>query len=428
MAYIIKDAQGKEVEHDGKKLHGLDVISVVKEVDIDKRTLRIVATDETPDRDGDVVRVKGWKLENYMKNPVFIWAHDYSSVPLAAAIKIERKRSPWRIVLSHRFPSAGINPFADMILALYAEKIINAGSVGFIPEEWKDINPSPEDIAANQTADGVRRRMKWGREFISQELLEHSGCAVPANPSALQESIKSFAKGFQGVEGNLLDLIVGKTKYLLDDKRRGDVQSEIEDIKSKGLEIEEETEPQIQVPANYSFQKPEEGKEVETQEPAEAEMEPFTKMRTLFEEVISQWFSESVADQADSYRKEFERLLKTGAVLNRKNKSRLKQAAELISEVLSEAEPEGEEEESGKDVDVQDQIDLKNVNGDSSEGGLYDSLFEDDKAEDETQLQSAEATPEKISVKPKTKIDSKKIDKIASMLTDISKVVGAIKI
>ena len=437
MAYIVKDSQGKEASHNGKQLLGFDVVNVIKEVDMEKRILRIVATDETPDRDGDIIRVKGWRLENYLKNPVFIWSHDYRSVPLAAAIKVERKRSPWRIVLSHRFPTLGLNPFADMILNLYNEKIINAGSVGFIPDEWKDINPSDLELNdARNSPDGIRRRVKWGREYLSQELLEHSGCAIPANPSALQESVKSMAGKYKSLGDNLLDLIVGKTQLVLDEKTAADAQAEIEEIKVKGLEVEEELGgTQVQVPANYSVGKEGEKEDKaavgdEPEKPAEvdADEKVFEKMKTLFDEVISQWFSESVKDQAEGYKKEFERLLKAGAVLNRKNKTRLKQAAELIQEVLSEAEPEEEEDESGKVAGVQDQADLKDSEGKDSNGGFYDSLFEEDKEEDDVPPESAKGEAERIPLpKQKPQFDAKKLDAVASMIGEISKTLQAIK-
>ena len=64
---------------------------IIKGVDLEKRTLHMIATDETKDRDGDVIKVKGWDFDNYRKNPVFLWAHNYGSVPLAAAITISRK-------------------------------------------------------------------------------------------------------------------------------------------------------------------------------------------------------------------------------------------------------------------------------------------------------------------------------------------------
>ncbi len=41
--------------------------------------LTFIASDETPDRYGDVILVSGWQLENFRKNPVFLLGHDYGA-------------------------------------------------------------------------------------------------------------------------------------------------------------------------------------------------------------------------------------------------------------------------------------------------------------------------------------------------------------
>jgi hypothetical protein len=188
MSYIIKGADDKPILHQGKEIHAMDFMGVVRGVDLETRSLKMIGTDETRDRDGDIVKVAGWMLENYQKNPVFLWAHDYRSVPLAAAQKVIRKRNPASLEFQMRFPTEGLHPFADMILNLYSEGIINASSVGFIPFKW-------EDLSDEEKQDMSPMAEMWGgKKFTKQELLELSGCAVPSNPNALQNSLA--AKGF----------------------------------------------------------------------------------------------------------------------------------------------------------------------------------------------------------------------------------------
>jgi hypothetical protein len=231
MAYQVKDKEGNVAKRDDKEIYGQDFLEVVKTVDLKKRTLRIIATDETRDRDGDVIKTKGWS-----KNPVFLWAHDYRSVPLAAAKRIERKRSPWRVVLTHRFPTKGLNPFADMILNLYHEKVINAGSVGFIPIEWEELKEGDPELEGEEGKGG----RYLGKRFIRQEMLEHSGCPVPANPNAIQDMVSTYGKQFNIEDSNV-------EKVLSDMKTVEDIEGELEEIK-KDVEVIEETAPFIQVP------------------------------------------------------------------------------------------------------------------------------------------------------------------------------------
>lgn len=240
MGYLIKDVEGNPLEKDGQKVVGVDISNVVKGIDFDKRTLSIIGTDQTADRDGDIIVVNGWDFENYAKNPVFLWAHNYSSVPLASAIKIAKKRSPWRVELTHRFPPEGINPFADMIFQLYMEKVINAGSVGFIPKRW-------EDIKQDDPVPGTQHHW-YPRKYLEQELLEHSGVAVPANPNAIQNALKGMGV-CDAVKNVMLTSICESKSFPHDDEAKERILNELKEFQLE-LSIEEDTNVQVQVPGD----------------------------------------------------------------------------------------------------------------------------------------------------------------------------------
>lgn len=181
MAKIL-EINGLPLKINGHEVYEQVSSGVVKQVDVAARKMTIIGTDETVDRDGDVIEMKGWQLENYRKNPVFLWAHNYGSVPLARSEKIIKRKDPLRMEHHLLYPTKGLYPFADMILELYGEYIINASSVGFIPFEWDNIEQEGERQE--------NTRHTWGKRFKKQELLELSGCAVPSNPNALQDALK----------------------------------------------------------------------------------------------------------------------------------------------------------------------------------------------------------------------------------------------
>lgn len=229
MAKKLLDSKGNPIRKDGKDLFISDTVEIVKGVDPEKRLLTITGTTEGKDRDGDIIKLKGWDLNNYKKNPVFLWGHDYRSVPLGSAVKVVKKYKPSRIDFTIKFPTEGLNPFADMILALYNEKIINASSVGFLPTKWERLEDK-DDTGSGAVA--------MGRKFIKQELLELSGVPVPSNPEALQLSIKSFAEDKDFTPFFMLkDLYVPEA---LDDI--------MEELSCKSIEEEIEGELIFQVP------------------------------------------------------------------------------------------------------------------------------------------------------------------------------------
>ncbi len=134
------------------------------------RPLTVVASDESADRLGDVVRASGWDLSAYRHNPVFLWAHDYTRTPIG--------RSSWvglegaKLLATVEFaPTA----FAREVELLYRQRFLRAVSVGFRAREFSFRK------GRDGSVDGV--------EYTKQELLELSAVPVPANPHALAKAL-----------------------------------------------------------------------------------------------------------------------------------------------------------------------------------------------------------------------------------------------
>lgn len=135
-----------------------------------RRLVRFVASDETVDRYGDVIRASGWQLDNFRRNPILLFNHNTSNLPLG---KVEPIAVEGNALVAHaEFSPPGRSGFTDSIWALIGDGVINAVSVGFLPLA----DPLPIYDAAKQVT---------GFEFVSQELLELSVVNVPANPNAL---------------------------------------------------------------------------------------------------------------------------------------------------------------------------------------------------------------------------------------------------
>jgi hypothetical protein len=249
MAYFLKGKDDLPLMHDGGVVFMAVNENVVKGVDMNQRLLHMTGTAEVKDRDGDLVVSSGGKLENYLKNPVFLWSHTYSgpaSVPLGKTVKLVKRKNPNRIDFTIQFSSMGLNPFADMVLALYNEKIINASSIGFIPREW-------EKMEADDKSDDM---LVWrGRKFTAWELLELSGCAVPANPAALQHAIKGYAhpQTTENDRKSIYQILLGEK--VLDLKTAGvdelELQAELQDLNCEVQEVDD-AKVQVQVPGDVT--------------------------------------------------------------------------------------------------------------------------------------------------------------------------------
>lgn len=135
------------------------------------RKLDFVISTDTVDRMGDTIAVDGWDLANFRKNPVVLWAHDSSSMPVAKASNIRVEDG--KLKATAEFMTAEISAFADSVFRAVKGGFLSAVSVGFAPIKY---------------AFSEEQGRTWGIDFLQQELLEFSVCPVPANPEALVEA------------------------------------------------------------------------------------------------------------------------------------------------------------------------------------------------------------------------------------------------
>jgi len=184
----------------------------VKETD-DSRVLVFDGSTEGIDRMDEAINADGWELANYEKNPVFLWAHDYSMPPIGRSVKTWIDKRVHRLKFKIEFADAETYPFADTIYRLFKGGFMNAVSVGFIPLEVEDRDDDKDK--KGKKAKQPRRR------YIRQELLELSAAPVPANPEALQNAvtagvITSKEKGLWDSEGvpTVIDKLVAETERL----------------------------------------------------------------------------------------------------------------------------------------------------------------------------------------------------------------------
>lgn len=127
---------------------------------------KFIASTASVDRQGDSIDQSGWELDNYLKNPVILFAHNYAELPIAKTVNIEKTESG--LVIDIVFASEDANPKAQQVKKLVDEGILNTTSVGFIQKE------------------------RNGNIITRAELLEVSIVPVPANQDALRLAMKGL--------------------------------------------------------------------------------------------------------------------------------------------------------------------------------------------------------------------------------------------
>lgn len=124
----------------------------------DGEPLRFIASTEDVARDGLIIEAKGWQLENFQRNPVVLWSHDYmgSRPPIGRAmVSVDGNH----LVADVAFDLA--DPFAAEVERKYRAGFLNSVSVG-----WDTLESN-------------------GKRITKSELLDISAVNVPGDPGAL---------------------------------------------------------------------------------------------------------------------------------------------------------------------------------------------------------------------------------------------------
>lgn len=193
------------------------------------KTYRAIASTAALDRDKEVLLPKGVITENFLKNPVMLFIHQYKQVPVGKVTKIDVTKD----AVSFEFEFADTE-VAKEVQNLYDNGFMNAFSVGLYPQKsfWVEEN-TPEKFEVTYP-DGSKDVIDLGaykekphRVVTSWELLEISPVPVPSNPEALllraKEDIlrkcvsENMSKGVQQIVSASLDLRLDDLKHLLDE-------------------------------------------------------------------------------------------------------------------------------------------------------------------------------------------------------------------
>ena len=139
----------------------------VKDSDLNAPMTFVISSEEV-DRHGDVVLAQGWRLQAYLRNPVFLWAHNYGLPVIGRALAVWPE--PGQLLARLEFAPT---EFASQVAALYRSGYQQGVSVGFRPLRYEERRDA-------------RTGAFLGIRFLEQELLEVSAVPVPANRQALR--------------------------------------------------------------------------------------------------------------------------------------------------------------------------------------------------------------------------------------------------
>ena len=162
----------------------------IEDIEENGQTTKLfVASDETVDRQGEIISVDGWQLDNFKQNPVLLWGHDQNKPTVGRAKRIGYKTISGNKKLTFEPEFHRKDEFSRLIADLVDEGWVKTTSVGFLPKEMED------------------------NKYTKQELLEISFVNVPANPNALG---LAMAKGYsnEAIKKVMPDAVLQEKKVI----------------------------------------------------------------------------------------------------------------------------------------------------------------------------------------------------------------------
>lgn len=150
--------------------------------DLQPGQVEVVVSNQAVDRQGESIKMSGIDTTQIMRNPVVLWAHDYSSLPIGKIDKLWKQSGNLMARITFM---VDIVPFAKTVYDLIMAGALNAVSIGGIVKEY-----------------GVKAGVTDYTKIAALEMVELSVVPVGAHPDALVTS-KSLEE-------------IGLTKAILD--------------------------------------------------------------------------------------------------------------------------------------------------------------------------------------------------------------------
>jgi HK97 family phage prohead protease len=164
------------------------------EVVAGSREIIACISDDTVDRDGEVLIPSGLVKKQYAGNPVVLYGHDSTQPPIGSCRWI--KATGNKLIAKYYLSKT---PFANDILTLMQEGVLRAHSIGFLDLEATP--PTSEEIAARPDWKDCRRVVR------SWELLEFSVVPIPCNPDCLAIAVAKCSPETRALLGKAWEAI-----------------------------------------------------------------------------------------------------------------------------------------------------------------------------------------------------------------------------
>lgn len=174
-----------------------EITAEVRVLDQSSGIAEYIASDETVDSMGEVIRANGWRFNRFAKNSPFVDSHRYDSVEHLLGKVLDFRVKGRRLVETVQWAiDIPNNERARIGWEMTRAGYLKAVSVGFQPlrmvSRW---DTDRTGWLAQLTELGLHEEQGVRAVYIEQEQLELSAVIIGANPSALIQVGKAYRDG-----------------------------------------------------------------------------------------------------------------------------------------------------------------------------------------------------------------------------------------
>jgi HK97 family phage major capsid protein len=148
--------------------------------------VRYIASDQSIDSYGEVIRARGWRFSRFAKNAPFIDSHRHNSIASVLGKVIEAKVEGDQLINVVQWAIGAGNDLAELGWRMTQSGFLRAVSVGFYPVRLLEPGSSGFREALNSL--GIREENAPRRIYVEQEQIELSAVVIGANPNAVAEA------------------------------------------------------------------------------------------------------------------------------------------------------------------------------------------------------------------------------------------------
>lgn len=205
----------------GERIDALFNIDQTTVKDLGDGAFTATITTSDVDRSMETIDTSGINTDSYMQNPVVLYGHDYSGLPIGKTTKLQQFKNKMTATFQLAVKEY---PFAATVADLIKGGYLNAVSIGGIVRQWS------EDYS----------------EIQAMEMVEFSVVPVPANPKALitaRSFEKATGKSHEEVAKEYQDFVsksVGDKVKLLDNS---EIVTHIKTLKTLTAILEQTIKP-----------------------------------------------------------------------------------------------------------------------------------------------------------------------------------------